>query len=721
MTSGPGGAERDAGGEAEAGGSTAGADAAAADGPGLTPLSAQDEAVLALERRSWPGPGAKERAYASSLGISPDPLLPAAERPAGRPARPRARPGDRQPAAPRTGRPPRPPLTAAGTHRPPPGCPCAPGVRRWSAGRVIGMGSPRTTRHSPHRRRTPCRRRPPPRAAKASPRCWPGPHAPSSLSTSTARSPTSSPTPSRPAPTPAPSPALGRARAPAARRRGDHRPPGRRRGPPRRLRATLPAWNTSSSSGTTAPSAGRPPPAPSSAPPPHPGVAAVRAELPAVLEGTGVWHGPWVETASSQGRPGARRPHPPRRGPAGRPRRAARPADRRSPTRHGLIVEPGRLVLELRPPGMDKGVALADWVRETGAETVVYAGDDLGDLAAFAAVEKLRAEGLPGVLVCSGNDEVTELAERADLVRGRPGRCRRAARRARRTGWPPAERAGAPARAAPRALRLERPQLVEEPPGRRQRRGRGGQPLGALGPLLAVHRQCLVQRLGGGVDVVRVDGQRVLAQLRVGARLPRKHQRAALVGDHRDLLGDQVHAVPDRVDEGHVRQPVGGERAREVVLDVQHDRLPARRAELVVDLLGDPAHLGRCSRGRRPGPGARGRRRRCARPARATPDGRPAARRYASRPRTMFLDSSVRSTRTTVRRSPRRSARAAPQPLVDVGAVRPLAQEVRVRAEAVHADRGRAAASAGAVRRQAPRRRGGAPRSPRRVPSRSSR
>ncbi|CAM5719020.1 trehalose-phosphatase [Streptomyces californicus] len=86
--------------------------------------------------------------------------------------------------------------------------------------------------------------------------------------------------------------------------------------------------------------------------------------------------------------------------------------------RHGLIVEPGRLVLELRPPGMDKGVALARFVAELDAESVIYAGDDLGDLAAFAAVEKLRtggADGIPGLLVCSGSTEVPELAARADL------------------------------------------------------------------------------------------------------------------------------------------------------------------------------------------------------------------------------------------------------------------------------------------------------------------
>jgi trehalose 6-phosphate phosphatase len=84
--------------------------------------------------------------------------------------------------------------------------------------------------------------------------------------------------------------------------------------------------------------------------------------------------------------------------------------------RHGLMVEPGRMVLELRPPGMDKGVALLDHIREISATSVLYAGDDLGDLPAFAAVAALRSEGTPGLLVCSGSDEVPELRDRADVV-----------------------------------------------------------------------------------------------------------------------------------------------------------------------------------------------------------------------------------------------------------------------------------------------------------------
>ncbi|GAB2870675.1 trehalose-phosphatase [Streptomyces deserti] len=147
------------------------------------------------------------------------------------------------------------------------------------------------------------------------------------------------------------------------------------------------------------------------APAPHPGVAAVRAELPGFLDGIGAWQGTWIEEKG--------------RAVAVHTRRAADPQAAfealRDPltdlaTRHGLIVEPGRMVLELRPPGIDKGVALLDFAREIGAGSVLFAGDDLGDLPAFAAVDKLRSDGTPGLLVCSGSDEVTELRARADAV-----------------------------------------------------------------------------------------------------------------------------------------------------------------------------------------------------------------------------------------------------------------------------------------------------------------
>jgi len=84
--------------------------------------------------------------------------------------------------------------------------------------------------------------------------------------------------------------------------------------------------------------------------------------------------------------------------------------------RHGLTLEPGRLVLEVRAPGMHKGLAVRAAVEEHDARAVVFVGDDLGDLQAFEAARVMREEGLPALLVCSGSDEQEALAELADVV-----------------------------------------------------------------------------------------------------------------------------------------------------------------------------------------------------------------------------------------------------------------------------------------------------------------
>jgi trehalose 6-phosphate phosphatase len=84
--------------------------------------------------------------------------------------------------------------------------------------------------------------------------------------------------------------------------------------------------------------------------------------------------------------------------------------------RTSLVVEPGRMVLELRPPGTDKGGALRAFVTERAARSVLYAGDDLGDLAAFDAVAELRSRGVAGVAVCASSEEVPTVRERADIV-----------------------------------------------------------------------------------------------------------------------------------------------------------------------------------------------------------------------------------------------------------------------------------------------------------------
>lgn len=84
--------------------------------------------------------------------------------------------------------------------------------------------------------------------------------------------------------------------------------------------------------------------------------------------------------------------------------------------KHGLLIEPGKNVLEIRAPGIDKGEALRNIVLEKGARQVIFAGDDLGDLPAFRAVEQLRTEGIAGLLVCSASHEEDALTEISDLI-----------------------------------------------------------------------------------------------------------------------------------------------------------------------------------------------------------------------------------------------------------------------------------------------------------------
>jgi trehalose 6-phosphate phosphatase len=90
--------------------------------------------------------------------------------------------------------------------------------------------------------------------------------------------------------------------------------------------------------------------------------------------------------------------------------------------RHGLAVEPGKNVWEIRTPGVDKGATLRAVAAETGARQVIFAGDDLGDLPAFEAVRNLAATGVVGLLICSASNEEDALAELADvIVDGPPG------------------------------------------------------------------------------------------------------------------------------------------------------------------------------------------------------------------------------------------------------------------------------------------------------------
>ncbi|MBB4934107.1 trehalose 6-phosphate phosphatase [Lipingzhangella halophila] len=147
------------------------------------------------------------------------------------------------------------------------------------------------------------------------------------------------------------------------------------------------------------------------APEPPAGVRAVRAQLPDLLDRTGAPEGTWVEDKGH-----ALAVHTRRTADPDSALELLRSPLRALAERQGLVVEPGRMVIELRPPGMDKGTALRRFVADRGGTAVLYAGDDLGDLAAFDAVRDLRDQGVAGLTVCSGSTEVAALAERADLV-----------------------------------------------------------------------------------------------------------------------------------------------------------------------------------------------------------------------------------------------------------------------------------------------------------------
>src|SRR5262245_22991800 len=84
--------------------------------------------------------------------------------------------------------------------------------------------------------------------------------------------------------------------------------------------------------------------------------------------------------------------------------------------RHDLVVEPGRNVVEIRAPGMDKGAAVHKLADDLAAGGFLFAGDDLGDVEAFKAVIDLRSTGLPTLLVCSASQEQAALVDLADLV-----------------------------------------------------------------------------------------------------------------------------------------------------------------------------------------------------------------------------------------------------------------------------------------------------------------
>ena len=145
-------------------------------------------------------------------------------------------------------------------------------------------------------------------------------------------------------------------------------------------------------------------------PRPPRGLATLVAELPDVLRREGLGEAFLEQKSLSVAVHTRRLPDP-----AAATEQLTRVLDRAA-AKHGLVLEPGRMVVEVRAPGMNKGNAVRTLQRELHADAMMFVGDDLGDVEAFEAIRALRRGGMSGLLVCSGSDEQPALVELSDIV-----------------------------------------------------------------------------------------------------------------------------------------------------------------------------------------------------------------------------------------------------------------------------------------------------------------
>lgn len=85
---------------------------------------------------------------------------------------------------------------------------------------------------------------------------------------------------------------------------------------------------------------------------------------------------------------------------------------------HGLHLLEGKRVIELAPAlGPTKGDVVERLAAEERLRYVLFAGDDLADLDAFAAVDRLAGSGMAGIKVAvRSEDTPEEIVAAADLV-----------------------------------------------------------------------------------------------------------------------------------------------------------------------------------------------------------------------------------------------------------------------------------------------------------------
>ena len=95
---------------------------------------------------------------------------------------------------------------------------------------------------------------------------------------------------------------------------------------------------------------------------------------------------------------------------------AVRAVAERQAARSGLEVRPARMSYELHPPiDVDKGTALRDLADDLDA--LCFVGDDIGDLPAFAELERLAEAGAVTARIAVRSDEAPhQLLDAADIV-----------------------------------------------------------------------------------------------------------------------------------------------------------------------------------------------------------------------------------------------------------------------------------------------------------------
>ena len=232
----------------------------------------------------------------------------------------------------------------------------------------------------------------------------------------------------------------------------------------------------------------------------------------------------------------------------------------RQAARSGLRVRPARMSVELHPPiEADKGTAVDEVA--SGLAAVCFIGDDVGDLPAFDALDRLEAGGTVVLRVAVRSDEApAELLARADHVVDGPEGVRASSLASFARSWSASQSAGVRAATAARMAVA------------RSVRSAGG-----------------IERAACSTSAVPATSKGFTAS--APASPSSSHAPASVLSTTAAsrsltsdaLLGHQVEAVADRVHEQHVAAAERGHRPGEVVGRLEHDRRPPRRRPLLVE------------------------------------------------------------------------------------------------------------------------------------------